>query len=200
MNYPMIDFLPQTAAAAPFSLDLLEAVPSPLPYILHDRAVVVSDQPSTVVRQVAKGKSISEHLFDATAEAKRWTSQVAMRLDPKARLRFFRQLDRLHDEDEWFEGDRPVALDSYKAFVRAYVSGSIGGKPALALAQDGRIVAIWQDGADKLTIEFFPRDKVRYLVSQTVDGERERFAGDTSIGRLSQVLSPFECVRWFDGG
>ena len=79
------------------------------------------------------------------------------------------------------------------------MSGNIGGKPALALAQDGRMIAIWQDGADKLTIEFFPQDKIRYLVSQVIDGERERFAGDTSIGRLSQVLSPFESARWFNG-
>ncbi|MCA3722215.1 hypothetical protein [Phenylobacterium sp.] len=199
MIYPINDFSPQTAVAVPFSLEILESAPSPVRYIPHDRSVVVSEQPRTVVRQIAKSKSTRELLFDATAEAKHWTSQVAMRLDPQARLSFFRQLDRLHDESEWFEGDRPIALESYKSFVRAYLCGSIGGKPALALAQDGRLIAIWQNGADKLTIEFFPRDKVRYLVSRTDDGARERFAGDTSSGRLPQVLSPFKGACWFNG-
>jgi len=200
MNYPTFNFSSQTTAAAPFSFELPDAGRSPLPSGLFERAVLISNQPSTVVRKISKEKSVGERLFDATAEAKRWTSQIAMRLDPKAKQRFFRQLDRLHDENEWFEGDQPVALDSYKAFVRAYVSGIIGGRPAFALAKDGRLIAIWQHGGDKLTMEFFPRDKVRYLITQILDGERERFAGDTSIGRLSQVLSPFGSARWFNGG
>ena len=200
MNCSLSDFSSKTAAAAPLSFELPDTASSHLASAVYDHAVLISDQPSTVVRQIAKSKLITERLFDATAEAKRWTSQIAMRLAPEVQQRFFRQLDRLHDENEWFEGDIPIALDSYKTFVRAYVSGNVGGKPALALAQGGRLIAIWQDGTDKLTIEFFPRDKVRYIVSQVVDGDHERFAGDTSIGRLSQILSPFGSVRWFNGG
>lgn len=199
MNYSVVDSSSQTTVAAPFKFGLPDVGSSLSPYLMHDIAVPVSDKPSTVERHISRSESTSERLFNATAKAKQWTSQVAMRLNHQARLRFFRQLDRLHNEDEWFEGDRPVDLESYKTFVRAYASRIVGGKPALALAQDGRIIAIWQDNGGKLTIEFFSQDKVRYLVSQIVDGERERFAGDTSIGRLSQVLSPFESARWFNG-
>ena len=200
MNYPLFDWSAQTASAIPFAFELPEKAESShfLP-TSHKRAVLVSDQSSTIVREIAKNKSTGESLFDATAEAKRWTSQIAMRLDPEARRRFFRQLDWLHDENEWFEGDLPITLDSYKSFVRAYLSGNVGGKPALALGQAGRLIAIWQEEANKITIEFFPRDKVRYVVSQVVNGEHERFAGDTSIGRLTQVLSPFRNARWFNG-
>lgn len=200
MNYPALDILSEASFAMPSSLDFSEMMSATLWHKFNPSSVPVSDKPSTVIRQIPRGKSTSERLFDATAEAKRWTSQVAMRLNAEARLRIFRQLDRLHDEEEWFEGDHPVALESYKAFVRAYVSGSIGGKPALALAHDGRLIAMWQNSGDKLTIEFFPRDKVRYLVSQVVSGERERFAGDTSVSRLSHILNPFDTGRWFNGG
>ena len=76
-------------------------------------------------------------------------------------------------------------LESYKSFVRAYITAGIGGKPALALTHRGHLVAIWQNESDKLTIEFFPRDKLRYLISQVGDGDTDRFVGDTSISSPS---------------
>ena len=199
MTFPLHNFSQHTAVDVPVDFDPHD-VGSSLQRIDELAATIrVSHKPTTVVQQITKSKSTSDLLFEATANAKQWTSQVAMRLKPEAKKMFFRQLDRLHNEDEWFEGDKPIDLESYKAFVRAYISTGIGGKPALALTQRGHLVAIWQNGSNKLTIEFFPRDKARYLVSQVVEGETERFVGDTSISRLPQVLSPFESARWFNG-
>lgn len=199
VNIPAFNFSSETAVAAPLRIDFPTVTLNPLLAKTYERTVQVSRQPHTISRSIARSKSTAERLFEATAIAKQWTSQVAMRLDPEARKRFFRQLDNLHDETEWLEGDRPVGLESYKAFVRAYVSGSIGGKPALALTHSGHLVAIWQSGDCKLTIEFLPNDRARYLVSQVVEGEHDRFAGDTAIGRLAKVLQPFSDAHWFNG-
>ncbi len=140
-----------------------------------------------------------EFLFDATSEIKKWTSQIAMRLDEQSRRRFFAQIDRLHDTEEWMVGDRPIRLESYKSFIRAYLAGMIGGKPSLALSPDGYAMAIWRAGEDRLTIEFFENDRIRYLVSQTVDNKIERVAAETTISRLTVLLQPFSSERWFRG-
>jgi hypothetical protein len=140
-------------------------------------------------------KSTAERLFDATAGAKIWASGVAMRLDRSTRDRLFRQLDNLHDEEEWFDGDNPVSLESFKSFVRAIIAGAIGGKPGLSLTPAGNLIALWHGDRTKLTVEFQPSNVARFLWSQEFDGETERVAGATTINRLSEFLAPLEDKR-----
>src|ERR1700730_14825270 len=49
----------------------------------------------------ADENTLQERLFDALAGAKVLTAQVAMHLDRQWRDKLFRQLDSLHDPDEW---------------------------------------------------------------------------------------------------
>lgn len=142
---------------------------------------------------------IAERLFEATAGAKIWASSVAMKLDRGTRDRLFRQLDNLHDLDEWFEGDTPVALESFKSFVRAIIVGAVGGRPGLSLTPNGNLIALWREGGTKLAVEFQPNDFARYLWSQKVDGELERAAGTTKIDRLPCVLAPLKTKAWSVG-
>lgn len=152
-----------------------------------------------VTRSVRPARSTAERLFEATAGAKIWTSRVAMKLDRATRDRLFRQLDNLHDEDEWFEGDAPIQLDSFKSFVRAIIAGAIGGKPGLSLTPQGNLVATWSDGDAKLSIEFQPDNFARFLWRQVVDGEVERMAGVSKITRLSALLRSLEARGWLLG-
>ncbi|MFM1975439.1 MAG: hypothetical protein RL145_285, partial [Pseudomonadota bacterium] len=145
-------------------------------------------------------RSLQFDLFEATRVAKTWTASVASRLDDSTRLWLFRQLNRLHDADEWLDGDRPVDLDSYKSFVRALIVGYIGGRPAIALGNRGEIIAIWQDNQDRLIVDFYADGKVRFLVNQLADEQRERVAGNTITARLKQVLNPYRHERWFQHG
>ena len=144
-------------------------------------------------------ESTAEKLFSATAGAKIWASCVAMRLNRDVRDRLFRQLDNLHDADEWFEGDAPVDLASFKCFVRAILLGVISGKPGLSLTPQGNLIAIWSDESGKLAIEFQPGDAIRYLWTQKIDGDVERATGISTIRRLPVVLSPLELKNWFSG-
>ena len=149
------------------------------------------------ITSVLGEKSLSDRLFDAVAEAKKWTSRVAMRLEPDTRKRVFAQLDRLHDEEEWHDSSKPVALESYKTFVRAILLNNIGGKSSLALGATGNLTAIWQGANGRLLIEFQPAERVRYLVTQLIDGHPERVAGDTAVSRLPAVLAPFDVEQWY---
>jgi hypothetical protein len=195
MTYLVHDFSAETAATPPaWQLDRFAKSASTADVGIIGRAA--NDE--TVTRTVdVPADDLSARLSQATAQAKLWTSQVSMRLAPEDRLRFFRQLDRLHEEDEWLEGSKPLDLDSYKSFIRAYVSRSVAGKPALSLTPDGCVAAIWEANGSKLVIEFLPQDRARYLVSQVLNSESERAAGEASIARLPALLSPFSASAWF---
>ena len=154
-------------------------------------------EPSSVVASSLVG-GIAERLFVALAEAKIWTSKVAMRLDRVARDRLFRQMDVLHDVDEW-DGDKPVALRSYQSLVRGILHHKINSRPALSLMPNGNILALWRDGDNKLTVEFLPDNRARWFVEfHTLDGS-ERATGSAPLERLRQVIEPYDAARWFDG-
>lgn len=139
-------------------------------------------------------------LFAATAQAKIWTSGVAMHLDRAVRDRLFRQLDSLHDADEWVSGDTPVNLESYKSCVRAILYHDIDSRPALALMPSGNILALWNDGQDKLSVEFLPGNKTRWMVQSNSASGVERAAGTAPIERLRDVIAPYCADRWFSAG
>jgi len=145
-------------------------------------------------------RSLSEQLFVALAEAKIWTSRLAMHLDRGARDRLFRQLDVLHEEDEWACEDEPVNLASYKSLVRAILYHEVNSRPALSLMPNGNLLALWRDGSDKLTIEFLPDNRTRWFVQSNSDNGPERATGTTALERLRTVLQPYGAERWFNGG
>ena len=91
---------------------------------IAERVANLTIPPSAVTMQplpvsyANDGKSVAERLFDATAEVKMLTSQVAMHLENEWRERLFSQLDRLHDPDEWDKDDRPVERSSFSTFLK----------------------------------------------------------------------------------
>jgi len=143
--------------------------------------------------------TLAERLFEAIADAKVWTSRVAMHLSRDTRDRLFHQLDMLHELDEWAEGDAAVSLDSFKSFVRAILYHAVNSKPALALMPNGNILALWADGRDKLTVEFLPGNRTRWMVQNVTASGPERTTSTTPLERLRDVLQPYNAERWFDG-
>ena len=141
-------------------------------------------------------QSVEENIFNALADAKIWTSRVAMHMSREDRDRYFRQLDLLHDCDEWFGDEKPVKLGSYKSFVRFMLATRSPSKPALALAPSGHLVAVWLDGNDRLTVEFEPDDRAQWVANRKSPELTERAAGTTVIGRLVQVLAPYNPSGW----
>lgn len=142
-------------------------------------------------------ETLAEKLFEATALAKVWTSHVAMRLDRETRERYFRQLDRLHDIDEWSGDGKPLDIASYKTFVRAVLSLKLNEFPGLALMGSGNLLGTWSSGASRLSIEFQANDLVRWVVAEPGEGRTDRIAGDTGLSRLKEELMLRGAEKWF---
>jgi hypothetical protein len=148
----------------------------------------------------ASTPTIEEKLFDATANAKIWTSRVAVHLGKEARDRFFRQLDWLHDPEEWSGNDQPVNIESYKGLIRAVLHYKINERPALALMPNGNLLAIWQEGKMKVSVEFLLNDRVRWFAQHEIESDIERASGLCHLTRIREVLAPYSGERWFHAG
>jgi hypothetical protein len=143
------------------------------------------------------GQSLEERLFDATANVKILTSQIAMHLDRDWRNRLFRQLDSLHDPKEWEREDEPIQQASFATFLKAIVSIKPARRPGLGLSHTGNLIAAWTVSSERLTIEFLQNDRVRWVIGRLRDNEPEQIAGHTHVSRLNDSLEPYEPSTWF---
>lgn len=141
---------------------------------------------------------LSESLFDATAKAKILTSQVAMHLSVDWRSKLFKQLDSLHDIDEWDPDDKPLQQESYKTFLKAICQLKPGTRPGLGLSNSGYLIAAWTSKKNRLTIEFMPGSRVRWVISRFSEDGLEQFAGNTSVTKLQDGLRPHRPEEWFE--
>jgi hypothetical protein len=144
-----------------------------------------------------KAPSVSEQLHDALGGAKILLSQVSMHLSKEWRDKLFRQLDALLDADSWDEADKVLDNGSFSTFLRMVLYQKLERRPALGISNRGHLLADWTVSGESLTVEFFPNDEVRWVLTHVVDGERESAAGQTQVGRLERVLAPYEPERWF---
>ena len=146
---------------------------------------------------ISTQKSLEEHLFDATANVKILTSQVAMHLERAWRDKLFRQLDSLHDLDEWEQNDEPIQKDSFACFLKAIFQIKPQRRPGLGLSSMGNLIASWTTDLDRLTVEFLPGDRVRWVITQQCNCESEYFSGQTAVSRLADGLAPYQPEKWF---
>ena len=142
-------------------------------------------------------RSIEEALFDATAGVKVMTSQVAMYLDSQWRSKLFKQIDFLHDIDEWEQGDEPLQRESFATFLKAICELKPKKGPGLGLTPTGQLIAAWTVGSSRLTIEFLGNSRVKWVISRMIDGEIEHYVGDTTVNRLAAGLGPHHTEEWF---
>jgi hypothetical protein len=142
-------------------------------------------------------KSLVEKLFDAKASAKILIAAVSMHLDSKWREKIFRQLDLIHDDSDWEIEDVPIQLSSIATFLRSL--GVIDYKkfPSLGMSNSGHLLAAWLNGENKLTLEFLPKDRIRWVLSRKSEDETERAAGETLLTVLMSRLSPYNPEQWF---
>jgi hypothetical protein len=143
-------------------------------------------------------KSLNEQLYDALASFKTRTALVAMHLDRDRRDRLFKQLDNLLDFENWENDDLPPKLASFETFLRLLMLVRPDKRPGLGATYDGKLLAAWTSGSDRLTIECWPGDSVRWNLTVMIDGEVERAAAVTPLPRLAEVLRPYRPERWFN--
>jgi hypothetical protein len=160
-------------------------------------ALRIGKSPSSITEAPTAEKDLAERVFESLAAAKILTSQVAMHLERGSRDRLFQQLDSLHDTSEWEEGDEPVHSPSFATFLKAILYLRPERRPGLGLSHDGNLIAAWTTGHDRLTIEFLPNDRVRWVLARYEDDEPDRFAGQTGVTRLAEGLAPHRPEHWF---
>lgn len=141
--------------------------------------------------------SVAEQLHDALGTAKILLSQISMHLDKAWRDKLFRQLDDLLDIDSWDEADKVLDNGSFATFLRMILYHRPDRRPALGISHRGHLLADWTVDGESLTIEFLPKDEVRWVLMHFVNGDRETAGGQTQLGRLNAVLSPYKPSRWF---
>ena len=163
----------------------------------HQSRETLSVKSVLLKRRGAVAISLAERLYDALADAKLLTAQVAMHFDQDWRTRLFAQLDDLLDVEEWHEDDEPIKGASFRTFLRMTIYQSPERRPGLGVSHRGNLIAAWTSGADRLTLEFSPGDMIRWVLSCEIDGELERAAGETPVRRFPEVVSAFRPERWF---
>lgn len=94
----------------------------------------------------------------------------------------------------------PIVESFFNTFLRMIMLMWPVRRPSLRASSAGNIIAAWVVDRDRLVIECFPGDKVRWIVSCHIEGAQERAAGDVSLTRLLAVLSPYNPKRWFVDG
>ncbi len=145
-----------------------------------------------------EGQPLESRVFEALAGAKVLTSKVAMHLEQEFRDRLFRQLNSLHETDQWEEGDEALNQSSFQTFLKAILTIRPERRPGLGLSHTGNLIAAWTTARDRLTIEFLPNDRVSWVLARYDDtDEPARFAGQTSVSELVEGLAPHRPEHWF---
>ena len=141
--------------------------------------------------------SLDDQLYTALARCKVSTNQFAMHFGVEWQRRFFAQLDALMNKDDWDSSDTLATDASFTTLIRLLLTMRGQRRPGLGLGNGGRLVAAWTKGTNRLTIECLPDDRVRWIVSQMIEGEPDTAAGDTTLALLPERLAPFNPEKWF---
>jgi hypothetical protein len=168
----------------------------------QDIANIFNKIPLSIKPKIRKDKFISleDKLYESRAYCKIEISKVAMYLPNEWRTHFFKQLDSLMDAENWEADDPPITDASFNTFLRMLLELWPVKHPGLGVSNDGNIIAAWTTGRDRLTIECFPNDKIRWVVSRYFEDDRESAAVITQVSRLKATLQPYNSSDWLDIG
>jgi hypothetical protein len=144
--------------------------------------------------------AIENQLRAKFAAIKQILRAVSMYFDPAWRAELIEKLERFHDAEDW-EDDREYPSErSFATFLRTIIYLHPTKRPGLGLSAQGNFLASWRRGSDRIVIEFLPNDELKWVLSQTVEGDRESGAGINQIHRLPDLISGYEPDRFFNDG
>ncbi|MBB4276599.1 hypothetical protein [Rhizobium mongolense] len=139
-------------------------------------------------------------LSNARATFKLLVSQVSMHLGIAWLHKLFSQIDSLLDLEEWDPRDPPPKAETARTFIRMLLVLKVARKPGLGISNSGNLIAAWTTGPNRLTVECFPNDRVRWVLTRHQNSEVERAAGEGKIDRLKSFIAPYDPSVWFEYG
>lgn len=154
---------------------------------------------STFEKIYEKRVTLDEQLFDARANVKILLSRVSMHFSKALREKLFRQIDLLHDPDDWEEGDDPIQLQSFNTFLRWFYLYKPPQLPNFGLSAAGHFIASWltNHNKDRLILEFLSNDRIKWFVTKNYDEEADHSSGLTKLNRIADMLAPYHTDDWF---
>lgn len=143
--------------------------------------------------------TLSESLFDATGNVKILFSQVSMHFDNELREKLFRQIDLIHDVDDWEDGENPIKVESFRTFLRWFYNFKPSKLPNFGLSSRGNFIASWmgKNSQESLVLEFMQKDRIKWFKTKYFDGEVDHSIGSTRLSRISEELDTHDTKYWF---
>ena len=156
-----------------------------------------SDEPRQPTLVATLPQSDEERAFDHLVGFKVKTANVAMHLDDDWRAGFFRQLDNMLDAEAWDFGDSFPSLESFNTFLRLIIHNKVKRRPGLGATTDGKLIAAWTNGSDRLTVECLADDTVRWVATKTIKDGQVMSANTSPVQALRTFLAPYQPDEWF---
>lgn len=169
--------------------------PRPVRNKIFAKTILVSKNQSPKVSK--KQPQLKERLYGSRESCKMATASIAMHVSSEWRALLFSQIDNLMDVENWEDEDCPITQNSFMTLLRMLMLIKPQKRSGVGATSNGNIIATWTRGKDRLTIECMAGDKVRWVLSHYINGERESGAGETSLNRLLAVLEPYNPQYWF---
>lgn len=154
----------------------------------------------TRVVDVGTPGSKEQKLQRKLAVLKQISARVAMHIDSSWRSVLFQTLDRLLDPADWQDDCAMPSEQSFSTFLRMIIYLHPTRRPGLGLSPSGHFLAAWRRGDDRIVLECLANDEVRWVLSRTLDGNRESAAGRVQIHRIPDVTEPYEPEPLFQNG
>jgi hypothetical protein len=146
------------------------------------------------------GSTVAQRLALRLLSFKRMTSSIARYLDRAWHAQLFERLDILFDAEDW-DSDFALPLEaSFETFLRLIIYLHPTKRPGIGLSSRGYVLASWSKDGDRIVIECLPNDDLRWVLSQTNEGQRESAAGKNRIQRLIELIEGYEPDRFFKNG
>jgi hypothetical protein len=170
---------------------------------ISDLQKLTAGSVSTIAKttETQQSGTIQNQLCGKLAAMKQTLTAVSMYFDPLWRSELIERLDRIHDAGDWEGDDRELPSErSFATFLRTIIYLHPTKRPGIGLSAQGHFLASWRRGTDRIVIEFLPNDELKWVLSQTIDGDRESGAGINQIHRLPDLIAGYEPDRFFNNG
>jgi hypothetical protein len=168
----------------------------------HALSSIQSPPPSHLSKELSTwfAESLPDKLAKSSFELKVLISRVSMHLSQQRRKYLFHQIDMINDPEEWEASESFVDTQSFKTFIRFIVCPQLAEPPMLGLSADGLILAGWVSSCGQLSLEFLPHDRINWSLKVGRLDDLELGSGSTRLGRLWDVLSPYQITRLLKNG
>ena len=137
---------------------------------------------------------------EATSRAKSLISQMSMYLENTVREKVLEEIDIIHQDENWEEGDDPIDLDSVLSFLAWARLAKPTNSPGVGMSSEGHLITYWlaNEDKDQLILEFQENNSVTWFVNKkgAQDGGENSGSGISDTYCVNAIINGYEQPRW----